>query len=298
MKMDLLRFIGAQTVDFPIMGADPSGPFVLKGADGLGPTDITVRMARTVLEKAVYQGKSAGLRQPIAVVGLQPNWDEGQTAEELRTILYSLLTPRYGQMVRMEIVYQGVVQAYAQGHISKMEPAIFTADPAVQITMDCDYPYFLSPFTIKQQPVQRAVGAVADDPATATVDETDPGIRGFDVINEGTAPAGFIAGFTLMANVGTSLILSDEDPRGQKVQIDGINWLAGDRFVVDTRAGTRGVWRGAGGGALVSVLNNLNAGVSEWIQLYGGDNTLLLNTTAFDWDPEYDFTHQPAFWGV
>lgn len=282
MKMDMLRFIGAESVDFPILGADPSGPFVLKGAEGLGPPEINVRLAKTVLEKALYQGKSAALRQITVVVGLQPNWDEGQTAEELRTVLYSLLTPRYGNMVRAEVVSEGVVKAYAQGHISKLEPVLFSKDPAVQIVLDCDYAYLLAPNTVVQQPVQSTVG----------------GIRAFDIENDGTAPAGFKADFVLMANVGNSLILSDEDPRGQKVQIDGINWLAGDRFVVDTRPGSRGVWRGPGGTALVSVLNNLNAAVSEWMYLYPGDNRLLINTTAFDWGPEFQFRHQPAYWGV
>lgn len=282
MKMNMLRFIGAKTVDLPLLGSAPSGPFVLKSAEGLGPTEINVRMAQTVLEKGLYQGKSAALRQIVVLVGLQPNWDVGQTAEELRTILYGLLTPRYGQMVRAEIVHDGVVQAYAQGQISKMEASLFSKDPAVQITLDCDYAYLLGPDTVLQQPVQRTVG----------------GIRAFDIDNDGTAPSGFKLGLILRANVGNSLVLSDEDPRGQKIQLDGINWIAGDRLVIDTRAGSRGVWRGANGGALVSALANLNGGVSEWIQLYGGDNTLLLNTTAFDWDPAYNFSHQPAYWGV
>lgn len=282
MKMNLLRFVGASNVDLPLLGAEESGPFVLKGAEGLGPPDVTVRIVRTVLEGGLYQGKTAALRQIIALVGLQPNWDVGQTAEELRTELYSLLTPRYGNMVRAEVIHDGVVQGYAQGQVSKMEPALFTKDPAVQITLDCDYPYLLGPNQVTQDPPQRDIG----------------GIRGFDISNEGSAPAGFKMGVILRAAVAGSLVLSDENSAGQKIQIDGISWAPGDRFVVDTRAGSRGIWRGPAGGALQSVLNNMNAGVSEWIQLYGGTNTLLLNTTAFDWDPAYRFSHQPAFWGV
>jgi hypothetical protein len=282
MKMDLIRFIGASSVDFPILGADPSGPFVLKGVDGLGPPQVNVRMGKTVLRKALYQGKSPVLRQIIAVVGLQPNFDEGQTAEELRTILYGLLTPRYNQLVRVEIVSAGNVQAFAQGQVSKMEPAMFTKDPAVQITIECDDAYLLHPSELAVQPAQSTVN----------------GQRRFTVSNPGTADSGFKAGFTLMANVGDPLVLSDIDPRGQRFQVDGINWVAGDRFVVDTREGSRGVWRGAGGGALVSVLNQMNAGVSEWMQLYGGDNVLQINTTAFDWDPPFLFKFTPAYWGV
>lgn len=282
MTMTMLRLIGAQSVDLPIIGADASGPFVLKSVEGLDAPEINVRMARSVLEKAIYQGKSPVLRQIIALVGLQPDWDTGQTARDLRKTLYSLLTPRYGQMVRAEVVDENGVLGFAQGHISKLEAALFSKDPAVQITLDCDYAYLLSPDTVVQQPVQSSVG----------------GIRAFTVENEGDAPAGFKMGVDLMANVGNSLVLSDSDPRGMKMQIDGINWLAGDRFVIDTRPGSRGLWRGAGGGGLVSVLNNMNAAVSEWLYLYGGDNQLLLNTTAFDWAPGLDFAHQPAYWGV
>lgn len=284
MKMDMLRFVGAESVDFPILGADPSGPFVLKGAEGLGPPEVTVRMARTVLEKAMFQGKSPMLRQITVVIGMQPNWDEGQTPEDLRETLYKLLTPRYGQMVRAEVVNGGVVQGFAQGHISKMEPVLFSKDPAVQIVLDCDYAYFLAPAEVVQQPAKLVVG----------------GVQAFDVVNEGTAPAGFIAGFTLTdLPAGDSLILSDSDPRGMKIQVDGVPWAVNDMFLVDTRPGSRGVWRGAGlGGAPVSILNNLNASVSEWMYLYGGDNRLVLNVPAFNWNGWYNFRHQPAFWGV
>ena len=282
MTMEMIRLVGASSVEFPILGAEASGPFVLKSSDGLGPPKVSVRMAKTVLEKAVYQGKTPDLRQIICLVGLQPNWDVGQTPQELRKILYGLLTPKYGQLVRAEIVENGVVKAFAQGQVSSLEPALFTKDPAVQITLDCDYGYLLSPTSVVQEPVQSTVG----------------GIRAFDVVNDGDAPSGFKAGFILRDDVGTSLILSDDNPLGQKIQIDGLNWVSGDKFLVDTRPGTRGVWRGAAGGAYVSCLNNLNASVSEWMYLYGGNNKLTLNTTAFDWDPAYNCAHQPAYWGV
>ena len=59
MKMNMIRLIGAASVDLPILGADPSGPFVLKSAEGLGPPEINVRLAKTVLEKALYHAKRA-----------------------------------------------------------------------------------------------------------------------------------------------------------------------------------------------------------------------------------------------
>lgn len=281
MKMDMLRFVGATNVDCPLVGAEASGPFVLKSAEGLGPPEVIVKLAQTVLEQAVYQGKRPALRQIVALISLQPDWDNGGTAEELRSRLYSMLTPRYGQMVRVEVFHQGVMQGYAQGQISKMEVALFTKDPAVQVTMDCDYAYLLGPNTIVQQP-QRV----------SLVGET-----AIDIENDGSAPAGFLMG-AILDGFANPLILTDDDPRGQKIQIDGIAWAPGDRLVVDTRPGSRGLWRGPGGGALQSVLNNMNAPVSEWLQLYEGNNRLRLNVSAFTWDGVYDFQHQPAYWGV
>ncbi len=284
MKMDTLKLVGRNTVDFPIVGADVSGPFILKGVDGLGPTDITVRLGRTVLEKAVYQGKSATLRQITAVVGLQPDWDAGQTPEELRKVLYGLLTPVAGQMIRAEIWYGGDQQGFAQGNISKMVPVLFSKDPAVQIVIDCDYGYLLAPGTVSVEPD-------ASDFIT--------GGRQFTIDNDGDAPSGFKAGFILGAapspNHTLTLFTSDG---AQTIEIEGITWASGDKFLVDTRPGSRGVWRGPGGGAYVSCLNNLNVSVSEWMYIYGGETTLVLDVSDFDWDPTYDFAYQPAYWGV
>lgn len=282
MKMNSLRLVGATSIDLPLLATASSGPFVLKGAEGLGPPEITVTIAKSVFEKGLYQGKSSSFRQVTVLLGLLPDWDVGQTAGELRTQLYGLLTPRHGQMVRVEVVYNGVVQGYAQGQVSKMEAAMFTKDPAVQIVIDCDYPYLLKPSNVVQKPAQRAVS----------------GIRAFDIVNEGTAPSGFKMGVILRSNVGNTLVLSEENPLGSKIQLDGINWEAGDRLVIDTRPGTRGIWRGSGGGNLVSAIKSLNGAVSQWFQLYEGANTLLLNTAAFDWDEVVNFRHQPAYWGV
>lgn len=284
MKMDTLRFVvGTTTVDLPLLGSGTPGPFVLKSAEGLGPTEINVRLARTVLDYGLYQGKSAALRQVVALVGLEPDWSTGQTPETLRTQLYSLLTPAFGHMVRMEIVYREVVQAYVDCQASRFETALFSKDPAVQITFECAHPYFQAPNTLFQTPAQR---------------EQNTTTRAFTVDNPGTAPSGFIAGFVLRANVGTTLTLTDDHPWGQRIQIDGINWVAGDRLIIDTRPGARGIMRGPGGGALVSVLNNLNSPQSTWLELHAGANTFRLNTAAFDWDTTYKFQHVPAYLGV
>ena len=287
MKMDALRIsLGGRVVDFPLLGSALPGPFVLKSVEGLGPPEVTVQMSKTVSDKAAYQGKTTALRQIAAVIGLKPNWDEGQTPEQLRTQLYALLTPRYNEMVQVQVMWQGAVQGYAQGQIQRLEAALFSKDPAVLIAINCDHPYFLAKDPIRHEPALRM-----NAQGTAAV---------FDVDNVGTAPSGFRMGLVLGAtNTDSLMLINDGNAFGKSIIISGIAWQAGDRLVIDTRSGSRGIWRGPAGGALVPVIGNLIGGYSEWLQLYYGLNTITVSTTAlFDWDDAYQFEHQPAYWGV
>lgn len=284
MKMDSIRIIGSSSITLPVAGESTAGPFVLRGAEGLGPPEVNVKFARTTLEQAVYQGKSPSLRQIVLVIGIAPDWNSGQTVEELRTQLYSLLSPNSGIKIRLDIMHAMSVQGYAQGHISKFEVGLFTANPAVQITLECDYPYFIHPFMITQSPGSTPYG----------------GNREFIIQNSGTAPSGFRAGFVIGNAIDTSqsLVLSTNNPLGPKLQIDGVAFASGDEFILDTRSGSRGVWKRPSDGSMGSILNNMNASVSEWVQLHGGDNVLRLNVSGFSWVPTINFQHQPAYWGV
>jgi len=280
MKFNKIRLLGVTNVDLPIVGADPSGPYVLKSADGLGPPNRALFRSKTTQEGGVRQGSRAEDRQATMLVGLQPDWDTGQTAEELRTELYGLLTPPFGLPVGMQLMLGNTVQAVAQGDISAMEAAIFSSDPAVQIVLDCDYPYFLAPALVYQFPAKGLVS----------------GQSYIDVENDGSAPAGFWMRLVLQQTVAGNLVISDNSPTGQKMTIKG-PWNAGDTLTIDTRAGQRGVWRKASGsGVHVSKLNDFTAD-SPWIQLHKGPNRLLLNRTAFDWEDQ-GFGHTPAYWGV
>ncbi len=280
MKFDMIRFVGVTNVDLPIVGATPSGPFVFKGADGLGAPEIDVLYARSRASKGVRQKKVPALRSHVVRVGLQPEWDVGQTPEELRTEIYGLLTPKYDQQVEMHILLDGVVQAEAKGDISRCEPSIFVKDPEVLITMECDDAYLLAPDIVYQIPARTISG-------TNTL---------FTVQNDGTAPAGFWIGVTLQSAQSDNLKLSENSALGRTMEVGG-TWEAGDTLIIDTRPGTKGVWQiKAGTTAKKNMLNDLT-GTSPWLMLHSGDNLLKLNNTAFDWY-EDGFGHTPAYWGV
>lgn len=284
MKMTKLRLVGATNVDLPIIGADASGPFVFKGADGLGPPDIVVNIGTTTQEGGIYQNRKAQNRQVIIRVGLQPEFDTGQTSEELRTTLYGLLTPRFGQLIRMEVWDDnaGVLIAQTEGHFSKFEPAIFAKETEVQLTLDTTSPYLNSPSLLFQIPAEGVTGAKT----------------WFDVENIGSAPSGFMMAINLTSTFTGPITINDNGgPTGQLISVSRA-WTAGDQFILDTRPGQRGVWRKpSGSGAVVSVLNDMDSLNSEWLQLYSGTNRLWINNINFDWVAP-GFGHTPAYWGV
>lgn len=280
MIFDKLRLVGANNVDFPILGADASGPFVLKSAEGLDPPEIFVAYASTVNEGGVRQKTKAQNRQVIARVGLQPDWDTGQTAQELRTTLYGLLTPKYGLPLIGRLMLGSTVVGEIQGDISRFEASIFSKDPEVQITMNCDGPHILAPAILYQTPEKSIVS----------------GKTAIDVLNDGTASVGFWMSITFQSVQNATLVLSDDSANGQHMDITE-NFEAGDKLTLDTRPGQRGVWKTLSGESVKSSILNSLTGESPWMELHGGDNRLLLNNTAFDWAGN-GFGHTPAYWGV
>lgn len=280
MKFTKIRFAGPTNVDLPLDEGVLQGPFILKAADGLGPPEVDVSMAHTLNQGGVYQGRRPQLREPVFRVGLQPEWNIGQSAEELRTTLYGLLTPKFGQLIKMQIMNGAAVVAEVDGHIKKMEIAAFSKDPEVQITMACTQPYLYAPSNTFQAPVKTVSG----------------GFTLFDVVNIGTAPSGFHLALSFTVAHTATLQLIDEYAFGENMSIN-TDFAIGDILTIDTRAGSRGVWKTLSGQSTsVSILDDLTGG-SSWMQLHSGTNRLKINNTTFNWFL-LGVTHRPEYWGI
>lgn len=282
MKFTKIRLVGPSNVDLPKEGVvEALNPFVLKGADGIGPVEVDVAYAPTLQMGGVYQGRRPQLREITILVGLQPDWNIGQTAEELRTILYGLLTPKFELPIKVQFMNGETVVAEAQGQVKTMEISAFSKDPEVQVVVSCDHAYLKAPTIVYQTPSKTVSG----------------GYTLIDVTNTGTAPSGFWMGLTFTAPHTASLQILDNASFPKIINL-GTNYATGDTVIIDTRAGTRGAWKiAAAGGGFVSILNELSPS-SPWIQLHGGTNRLKINnTTGFSWYGS-KFGHTPAYWGV
>lgn len=281
MKLTKVRLIGANTIDLPLEGVGPLTPYMLKAADGLGPTEVDVLISRTLLSGGVYQGRRPQLREVTIRIGLQPEWNIGQTAQELRTELYGLLTPRYGEMVKLQIIDGEDVIAETSGHVRRLEIAPFSKDPEVQVVLSCLESYLTGPDDLTFNPTW------VDGPTMSSV----------IIDNPGTAPTGFYAEILFQTNFTGFINLTDAAGLlGERIYVEQ-DFNIGDTFVVDTREGSRGVWRKRNGfSTLDSILGGMGPN-SVWLQLYHGENTLRVNHLGVDWGAA-GLKLKPLYWGI
>lgn len=271
-----LRLEGLQQIDLPVVGALPSDMFIFKGADGLDPTEVAVSISSTLFQGGVYGGRRPQNKQVVVRMGLNPDYSTGQTPSDLRKYVYGLLTPSFIDYVMLYIMDDADVVCQIKGWVSRVEAAIFDANPGVQITIECLEPYLSAPAEIF--------------PDVSTLNTGLPHIA-----NIGDAPSGFRTAISFTADI-SSWSISKFGDSTKKMQID-FEFLEDDELFINTIPGQKSmvVHRGD----LESPIGDINmlpyfSSDSVWFQLYGGDN-YWLSSDDFHWD---EFVYTPQFWGI
>lgn len=280
MKINKIRAIGAEVLDFPFRGGDR---FIFKGADGLGPTEVQISLANTRYG-VHYQSRRPQHRQVRIRLGLDPDYFVGETVDEMRTEIYGLLTPRYGRPCSLQFLNDDDVQATVDAYIKAIDPVFFSQENEVQLSFEC---------------LSEDLFAEADEtlvPEIVTDPSAEEGETFFEVTNRGTSYSGFRATFKFDQPSTGEIQISDSDPFGEKI-ILAHDFNADEALVVDTRAESRGIWKMLPATSdLVSVLSGLD-GRTTWLQLHTGVNRLKINREDFHW-PTDGFVMRPKFVGV
>lgn len=117
-------------------------PFQIRDITGLGPVNAAVNTSpNATMHGTWYVGSSVGGRNIVLTVKPNPDWS-GSTYESLRRLLYSYFMP--GNKVRLVFESDEISPVEIFGYIESNEPAIFSKDGEVQISVICPYPYFVS----------------------------------------------------------------------------------------------------------------------------------------------------------
>lgn len=269
-----LRLTGSSIINLPIVGALPSDIYILKSVDGLGPPEVNVSIADTPNAGSIYLGSRPQRREIVALVGLNPDFSTGQTASDLRSSLYGLLSPGLGNSVLVEVMDDTDVVVKTIGYTKKLEINPFTKDPEVQVTIDCIQSYLDGP------------GLVYTAPASKTA----PVIN-----NPGEVAVGFHMETVLTANAANWKLTNDENGEFLGMYGGGSGWfITGDTFTFDTRPGYRGAWLTRAGFKTIIIGGMIED--SSWLLLQPGDNNFTMSyTSSYNWGDVY---HQPAYWGI
>lgn len=282
MYLYAIRLVGLTNVDFPRAAALPTDKFILKGVDGIGPPEVDVSISDLPEQGGYYTGRRPRNRQIVMKVGLNPDWTTAETAADLRTTLYGLLTPGFADIVRVQMQFSNT-GSYVEttGYISKMEINPWSKNPEVLITIDCLTPYF-------QAQADTATNV-------ATMNKTDP-----QITNTGTAPTGLHLEFVITATglVKWSFFNADSS----KAFILQGNFTNGDKVLVNTTPGERSLTRKPTTDPTVEHnIIDMVTKESQWIQMHGGVNqfhvlmTLAgVASTAWTWTA---VTTHGRYWG-
>lgn len=279
MEFTKIRLSGLTNVDLPIVGALPTDAYILKAADGLGPPEIDVSIARTPEMGAVYQGRQSQGREIVLRVGLNPDYSTDQTPSDLRVTLYGMLTSGPSDEFKIQLYNGSTFVVETQGYVKRFETVPFAKDPEVQITFACINPYLEGTEVTLSLPN----------------DEDD-----LSLTYEGTAPAGVNISVWFDTLVGGVDGFWVENDAGQRAEILTHSFLTGDRVQFDSRVGQRNVWRTRSG--TTSTLLQFLDSASVWFQLHPGVNTFHVDSDDSTWNAGLvlspSLTYKPQYWGI
>ena len=119
---------------------DVSEGFIIQNIDGLDPVKATITSSSFAqLDGEQFQSSRREKRNIVMRLGLEPDYST-QTVGGLRNRLYDFFLPK--AEVRLAFYRDGVPPVYIDGTVESMTTALFSKDPAVDISILCFNPDF------------------------------------------------------------------------------------------------------------------------------------------------------------
>lgn len=280
MKFTRLQLRGLYDIMLPVVGALPSDKFVLKGFDGLGPTEVDVSISRSFNGRGTYQGRQPQSREGTVRIGLNPDWSSDQTADELREEIYGLLTPpRHSDFVTLYVVddrevYPNETRATARCWVKRCEIVPFSEEPEVQVTLSFLESYLEAPALLSYDP----------DGAQAPL----------EIVNLGTAPSGLLLNVTF---TGPATFFEFTDSLDNVLLHVTHDFVNGDLLHIDNRPGSQEIYVFNSGTFTKKNLAGSLWADSDWIFLLGGMNHINGEASLPNWEWGA-IQYRPLFQGI
>lgn len=153
--------------------------YILTGASGFGPMPIVVNTTPSTDPGAIYSGTQIQEREMVLTFRLNPDWGIQETAQQLRTRMYNLMSGGKSNYVDVT-VSDDRGKAHSTGYVSLIDIATYTRTPEIQITIKAPNPMFIAEDYDEYPATERQIGDlwVYD----AIIDNTDAAVTGFTTI--------------------------------------------------------------------------------------------------------------------
>lgn len=256
---------------------DVSGGIVVENVDGLGPAKASYSSTRMAgRDGARKQAGRRDIRNIVLTLGLEPDYGV-TTVADLRNGLYAFFMTNTDVTLRFFI--DGVHHSSIEASVETCEPAIFSRDPQMIVSLLCHSPAFVAPTEVVAQGTTRSNNEYwyANNPGNM---ETEFVFQ--HVLN--TVTTGMTLGVSNVTYGYKSLALTGLSSAGLQV---------GDILEISTVSGNRGMWR-VRGTSRVSLLSymgvyrdldmKLQPGPNNGFRVYQGT---AVNPISLTFTPKY-----------
>ena len=268
----------AGRIVIPIKHPKSTDKFVNRGISGLGPPPVDVFTTSTMDPGVVQNGTHAQGREIVLTIGMNPWVGDNGTFASIRSELYSVLSGNHDRSVIFGFAKEGIAYdvATVQGSVSMMEVDMSTADPLVQITIQCGSSFFQSAFIEDY--------TVADYTLTSSTYKT----YGLEYDNSGRAPMGVYVYYKPLTAFTNGTVKLYNGPN--VLTLTGISMSTSDYLTMNSNVGQKRVELNG-----VSAMHRVSAG-SRWPLLPSTSSNLYLQSPVVASSINTYIT--PLYWGV
>lgn len=124
------------------LGRPENDLYQIRNIDGLGPVTAAINTSPIgSMDGNSYVGSAVGARNIVLTIKPNPDWNTW-TYEKLRHLLYLYFMPK--KLVRLVFETDQLDPVEIFGYVESNEPALFSKDGEITISVICPYPYFTS----------------------------------------------------------------------------------------------------------------------------------------------------------
>lgn len=243
-----------------------SSRYEVREVEGLGPVKSNILLQNIAsMPGGKFQHAREDPRNIVLRLGFAPWSSDGQTVAELRRELTRVFTPGRQLQLRFESTHMETVRIF--GYVETHEPAIFSQDPEVVISILCPDPFFESYTNV-----------------STTLSSSNS-----TVVYEGDVPVGFSVEYRPTVSLSRVSLTKSLESMIYNGTVPASGYLN-----INTRRGAKQVFSSASGGA------RWLAPGSVWMELTPGNNTFSTTTTpSTTWSQRtIIIRHRPLYAGV